>query len=234
MRHRFSDRLRALARDERGAVAVIFAICIIPAVMLVSGAIDYGRVFKVRSLIQNAADAAVDASRSRLLMGEAEVAQSMRAHLDANLPERLKGLPFELKVADDRRSLEVTLETKVDTTLMAMVGVNSIGMSVTSRAALPVAPAAIGRLDPAGADVGRVIEQLAPGGGGTLPRDPKALTDMLRMPPPPQPSREEIEKLRNSEEMRRAAAEMEARLRAALEAHGRGGGMPDLGRLLRP
>lgn len=234
MHDRLRSQFHAAAHDQSGTVAVIFALCIIPVLTLVAGAIDYGRVFKTQATIQNAADAAAYASRGRLLAGETAVAMSMRAHLDANLPEHLKGLPFALKVADDRRSMQVTLDTEVPTTLMAMVGVRAIGLSVTSTASLPKAAPAISSGVPSAAEIGRALETLSPG-GATLPPDPRTMHDLLQqMPTPPRLSPADIEQLRNSDEVRRAAAEMEARLRAALEAHGaRGaGGMPDLGRLL--
>lgn len=226
------ELLCAYAGNRRGNVAVIFSLCAVPIITIVSGAIDYGRTFKVRSLVQNAADAAVHAARSKILGDESEVRRVLRAHLDANLPDHLKGLPFNLRIASDRRSLDIDMETAVPTTLMAMVGVSSISVVVTGHAALPTLPKAIGQ--PSVEDVQRAFDGLSRGSAApAAPMAPAQINELMRgLPDPSRLSREDIERLRNSEEMRRAAAEMEARVRAALEGHGARGGVPDLGRLL--
>lgn len=235
---RLLDAFRPMAADQRGTVAVIFVLCAVPVIAIVSGAIDYGRAAKVRTLIQNAADAAVVAARAKLSAGDDEVSRTMRTNLDANLPDHLKGLPFKLTIASDRRSLDAELETTVPTTLMAMVGVAKVDIVVTSQATLPSTPTFAGRGQPSVQDVERAMDSLTrgiAGGGGNsgLPAQPAQLSDILRgMPSAPKLSPADIEKLQNSDEMRRAAAEMEARLRAAMQGQKHGGGMPDLSRLL--
>ena len=46
-------------RNEDGSVGIIFALSLVPAVMIVGGAIDFSQANKVRDKLQNAADAAV-------------------------------------------------------------------------------------------------------------------------------------------------------------------------------
>src|SRR3954452_7904330 len=49
---------RRFARNQRGNVAVIFAICCVPLITMVGYAVDYSRATQVRSKLQAAADAA--------------------------------------------------------------------------------------------------------------------------------------------------------------------------------
>ena len=52
-------KIERLAKDERGNTIIMFGLTIVPAVMLVGGAIDFGTAYKTKSKIQTAADAAV-------------------------------------------------------------------------------------------------------------------------------------------------------------------------------
>lgn len=56
--------IRTLSCDTRGNVAITFGLIVIPAVMFVGGAIDFGKAFKMRQKIQTAADSAVLAGSS--------------------------------------------------------------------------------------------------------------------------------------------------------------------------
>jgi Flp pilus assembly protein TadG len=58
MRAALQTFLRRFARDQRGNIAVIFAICCVPLISMVGYAIDYSRATQVRSKLQAAADAA--------------------------------------------------------------------------------------------------------------------------------------------------------------------------------
>jgi Flp pilus assembly protein TadG len=58
MRAAFRIFSRRFARDQRGNVAVIFALCCVPLITFVGCAVDYSRATQVRSKLQAAADAA--------------------------------------------------------------------------------------------------------------------------------------------------------------------------------
>ncbi|HMK42069.1 MAG TPA: pilus assembly protein TadG-related protein, partial [Methyloceanibacter sp.] len=52
------SRLRSFARDKAGNVAILFGLALIPIVIGVGAAIDYGRALVVRDRMADAADAA--------------------------------------------------------------------------------------------------------------------------------------------------------------------------------
>jgi Flp pilus assembly protein TadG len=217
-------RVGAFSRNTDGGIAIIFALVLVPALTIVSLAVDYGRALKLKTTIQNAADAAVVAAAPRLLGSNDELIASVRQNLDANLPEPQKGLKFELKVASDRQSMEVDIDARIETSLVGLVGIDAMNVAVNSKAKLATAPAAArrpGGEPPAGLpDLERELGRLGPRPPiGTTIQDLGGGRD--------------LETLRSSEEMRRAAAALEAQLKAALERRGPGIEQLDLGDLQR-
>src|ERR1700694_2807525 len=57
MRH-FSRLMRRFCSDQRGNIAVIFAIACVPLISAVGCAVDYSRAVQLRSKLQSAIDAA--------------------------------------------------------------------------------------------------------------------------------------------------------------------------------
>lgn len=51
-------------RDEKGSIAIIFALTMVPAMLLVGGAVDFGRAYSLHEKLQKAADSAVLAAAS--------------------------------------------------------------------------------------------------------------------------------------------------------------------------
>lgn len=208
-----SRLLGAFARDDRGNIAIIFALVLIPAIAVVGTGIDYGRMLKVRSQIQNAADAAAAVAVARADAGIDAVSQALRANLDANLPENLKGLPFKTTIGADRRSLDVTVEATVDTSLLAMVGIDSMAVEVSTTVAAPepVPSAPDVPVDPRSpdGDLGRFARDAGASGAAA---QPPAMTAA------------------QAEELRRLQARLEAELAAALANAGGASGI-DLGTL---
>src|SRR5215469_5105025 len=58
MLQRARRRLSQLAANDRGTVAVLLGILLIPLAVAVGAGIDYGRAVQIRSELQNAVDAA--------------------------------------------------------------------------------------------------------------------------------------------------------------------------------
>lgn len=124
--------LARLVGDERGTVAVMFALLVVPVAGIASTAIDYGRASHARTQIQRAVDAAGESAREVLHWRAKELADHVRTQVAANLPLDLKSVPVEVKIAADRRSLEIAVETDVVTTLMSIVGVPKLRIEVVN------------------------------------------------------------------------------------------------------
>lgn len=130
-------RQRALGfkDNQSGAVAIIFALVMIPVLGLAGSALDYSRVSQDRSHTLAAADSAALAGVRSLRGSDAEVETTIRNYLDANLPANLVGVPFEYVISPDRTSLRVTVTSYTETTLLNVVGISQIDWSITSEAA---------------------------------------------------------------------------------------------------
>lgn len=112
-------------------MAIIFAAIIIPVIGITAAAIDFGRASNMRSVLNTAASAAAQAASAHLHEDRSVVERQARAMLLANLPSDLKDLPHRLTIANDRSSVEVSLETKVATSLMGVLGVAEIAVEGT-------------------------------------------------------------------------------------------------------
>lgn len=120
------------ADDRRGNVAMIFALVLVPIIGIVSLSIDYGRALKTKSLINNAADAALHGILDVITMDRSELERRVRVNLDANLPEDLRGIPFKLMVNEPTRTVQLTTETVVPTAIMSLIGISKMDVAVTS------------------------------------------------------------------------------------------------------
>jgi Flp pilus assembly protein TadG len=68
MRAAFRIFSRRFARDQRGNVAVIFAICCVPLITMVGYAVDYSRATQVRSKLRPTRPASARSPRLRRLL----------------------------------------------------------------------------------------------------------------------------------------------------------------------
>lgn len=128
----------AFREDVRGNVAIIFALVLMPVLGIVATAVDYGRASNVQRQMQAALDEALVVARDHIDDDRTVIATLMRAHIDANLPEGLKGVPFDLDLPFGRQHVGASIETKVPTTIMAMAGVPALEIAVRNELKRPV------------------------------------------------------------------------------------------------
>ncbi len=126
--------LRRFAADRNGTVAAIFGLSIVPAVLLMGAAWDYGNVIRGRAVLQRAVDAAaLDAS------GAPDNAEAVGlATLNANLRDkkvRLTSTPSIVKNADG--SISVFANAAVDTAFMGIVKKSAVEFSSRAGALTP-------------------------------------------------------------------------------------------------
>jgi Flp pilus assembly protein TadG len=121
--------LKRFGCNRRGAVAIIFALCLIPLCLAGGAAIDLGRAYLVKSRLGYALDAAGLAVGAATTNDEDELAVIMQSFFDANYPAAELGVPVvpTLVLTDSEVSLYATAD--VDTTLMNVVGINSLTVS---------------------------------------------------------------------------------------------------------
>ena len=164
--------LARLVADERGTIGVMFALLLVPIAGIASTAVDYGRASHARTQMQRAVDAAGESAREVLHLRAQELTDHVRTNVAANLPSHLRSAQVGVLIAADRRSLEITAETEVMTTLMGIVGVPKLRIevaNVVSRRERPE-PGLVPGGGPATLppEAGRIARGLAGGGQGGL------------------------------------------------------------------
>jgi Flp pilus assembly protein TadG len=128
MRIKVRFLLSAFRREERGQVAVVLSLAILPMLGLVGAAVDYSRASSVRAQLQGAMDAAVLAGAKD---GSSKWQTTALATFNANTP------PSYVVAAKPSFSSAGTTYTgsvsaTVPTALVKVMGFNSIAVSVTS------------------------------------------------------------------------------------------------------
>ena len=119
--------LRRFTSDRRGNVAMMFTFAIIPLLLLIGAAVDFGQATRVRSQLQNATDvAALSVARDGLSQPDSALAGIADKYLKANWQ-----LPYAYKVDKlkfDRPTVtaEVGTTVKVPTTFLQIMGINQI------------------------------------------------------------------------------------------------------------
>jgi len=124
-----AEAARRFAADRRGAVAIVFALALIPLLLAGGAAIDLGRAYLVKSRLGYAIDAAALAVGSSTSTDEAELEEVMLAFFEANYPASELGVPATpvMQLNDSEVSIYATAD--VTTTLMNIVGIHELTVS---------------------------------------------------------------------------------------------------------
>ena len=124
------DRLR----DDSGVAAVVFALAIIPIVVVIGAAVDYQRAVATRARLQTAVDAAVLAAVKS--PNPSERLQVARAVVSSNIADLSVDGLRQVFTNNADGSFTGTLQGVASTAFMGIVNVKSLDLAVTARAAL--------------------------------------------------------------------------------------------------
>ena len=121
--------LAGFFRDRQGAVAIIFALALIPLLLGAGAAIDLGRAYMVKSRLGYAIDAAALAVGAATTTDRAELEEIMLAFFAANYPANELGVPATpvMEINDSEVTIYATAE--VSTTLMSIADVTTLTVS---------------------------------------------------------------------------------------------------------
>jgi len=135
-------RLGSLRRDEDGAVAVIFAVCLVVIALAVGLAVDIGRAVHTRTKLVSAADAAALAAAKSLhdgAMSTSEIRALARTYFEANLgaggPDFGGIRDFDVVVDRDKATVTVAATAEVGTTFARVGGFGRLTLPATAVAA---------------------------------------------------------------------------------------------------
>jgi Flp pilus assembly protein TadG len=124
--HRFSA-------DRRGAVAVLFAICIVPIMGLIGAAIDYQAAARLHARLQAALDAAAISASSRASgKTQAQIAADAQAFFAAQFQEPGVATPV-LNIQVTNSTLLLTAQLTMPTTFLPIVGIPQVPIGSTSK-----------------------------------------------------------------------------------------------------
>ena len=164
---------RTLAEvHETRLTVLVLTILWIPLLAGISVAVDYGRALKVRSELQDAADAAVTVAASMADKGELAMVAALRMALDQNLRRNLRGLSFVHVVTADRLALRI--DARVSNYLASVAGKQAFHFAITSEASLAV-PA------PVSQDAQPPVASQSPTGDDSEAEEAEMLLDRARM-----------------------------------------------------
>ena len=124
--------VRGLARNTRGNVAILFGLAIIPIVLGVGVAVDYGRALLVRERMTSAADTAALAIGSWTGLTEAELKTKAQQYFDANYSGNTLGTVGKLNLSFQGDDILVNVSGSVPTTFMRLANINSVDVGSTA------------------------------------------------------------------------------------------------------
>ncbi|MBI1234288.1 MAG: VWA domain-containing protein [Alphaproteobacteria bacterium] len=125
---RIFDKTRAFLSDVRGNVATIFSIALAPLTLMAGGAVDFNQAMGARARLAEALDAAALAVGSQPGLDEDRAEAMVMDYITANYPDRDPGSVQNVQVSiDDRNGIvRVSGESEVQTTLLGLMGMDSI------------------------------------------------------------------------------------------------------------
>ncbi len=121
--------LARFARDRQGAVAIIFALALIPLLLGAGAAIDLGRAYMVKSRLGYAIDAAALAVGAATTTDRAELEQIMLSFFAANYPASELGVPATPVMRINESEVTIYATAEVSTTLMSIAHVTTLTVS---------------------------------------------------------------------------------------------------------
>lgn len=124
--------LSGFARETKGSVAILFGLALIPILLGVGVAIDYGRALIVREHMAAAADTAALAIGSWPGLTEAELKTKAQQFFDANFPPTKIGTTGAIDVQFEGDDIKVTVSGEVPTTFMKLANVDTVGVGITT------------------------------------------------------------------------------------------------------
>jgi uncharacterized membrane protein len=127
---------RRFKRDERGSIAVIFALTAIICLALAGGAVDYGRAVHARFQIQEAVDTAVLAA-TRVWQTENDIALAQAkaiAHYHENKPKEMSSAVASFTPDLPNRRFSMTAAGEVPTPFLSIIGITSYSVDAEASA----------------------------------------------------------------------------------------------------
>jgi Flp pilus assembly protein TadG len=143
---RITIAARRFRVDNRGSVAIIFGLALIPLIAMMGAAIDYSMASRIRAKLNDVADAAALAAVAKTAIAStSSQAQSAALSTFNAQSARLSGFTLgnvsaTVTDATNNRTAVVTYTASVPTSILGVIGISNISVGSTSTAAtsLPI------------------------------------------------------------------------------------------------
>lgn len=134
---KFTEFYRRFIDDRRGAIAIIFAILLIPLLAMLGGAIDFSRSLIVKTRLLGALDAAVLATATASSLENAERIAYGQSIFQANYPVTELGTPAQaiISITADGR-VTGSVSANLSTTFLRVIGIDDFTIHSTNEAKL--------------------------------------------------------------------------------------------------
>ena len=130
---KLADRLRGFVLSRRGNVAMIYALSLVPLSLAAGAGLDYARAIVVRNSMSSALDAAALAVGATPGLSTAQQQTLAQQYFNANYHESLDyGTPSAVTISPSGQSLVVTTSDTMPTTMLKMVGINTMTVNARS------------------------------------------------------------------------------------------------------
>lgn len=123
----------AVLAGEAANVAMIFALALMPMMAATGAAVDLSRALWVRARLSQALDAAGLAVGATPNLDQAQTTDLATKYFDANYPTQDLGTPGPLNVDVEGNVVNLAATASLDTTIMALFGINQLDVGVTSQ-----------------------------------------------------------------------------------------------------
>lgn len=129
--------VRKFVRDRRGAVAIIYALTLIPILGFIGGAVDYGRAYIVKARLQEALDSAVLAAGATTTLTNDERIAYAKKLFDANYPAKEMGIAAEPVITiSEEGVIKGTVTANLDSAILGVIGIDNIDVGAASEASI--------------------------------------------------------------------------------------------------
>ncbi len=130
--------LQQLRQSEAGNVFPLTAAAIFVLAGLVGGGVDASRAYLVENKLQNACDAGVLAGRKNVRANgfDETASDAAKSYFEVNMAGAADIPEFTPSSTDNGNTIEATVSTAVDMTLMRIFGIDSIPVSVSCSASM--------------------------------------------------------------------------------------------------
>ncbi len=130
-------RTASLVRDEKGSIAIVFALAMTGIIAGLGAALDYSRLSGSKSALQSALDAAIlNAGKAALATGGQADRSKVIAELKANLPDFLKPMADSVQLIQTTDKLTAQISGTLDNRFGSFLG--SPRSSIAAAASVPL------------------------------------------------------------------------------------------------